>query len=845
MNNTDVVKLQFKNSVTGQKNLQRYEEQLKKLKIALNNLPPGINISDDDVNNANKLAKNLNKANKEGEDTKKVFSATKFIAIAKGIGVMVQQVSKFTSVSADYVENLNLMNVAYHRTEESMDETSLAGEKLVNTLSEMYGLDESSLTRMVGIFKQLSNAMGLSNELGNRLTKTLTQMSIDVSSLYNVSLERASSVLQSSLAGQTKPIRGLAGADITESTLQVTLNTYGIDRTVRDLSYVEKRLVIVASLIDQLNESQNDYGKTIDSVSNQMRMFNEQVQRLTRAIGNVFIPILKAVLPYINGIMMVLTEIINMFAELLGFDESMLAGFAENTDSMLDFGDSMGEADKNAKKLKQSLRGFDKLNVITTPKDNDAGSGVGLSSDITDLFNQKALEYEKNLEKIKTKASEIRDNIMEWLGFTKLVDEETGKVSWKFERLTSGTVLGGLAVGGFIFGGVSSVLGFFKGIGKLLKPGTGDISKGTSKWADYFKNSAVILTGLAVIVTSWNDIYQDIKETNKEIDKMVKASGKHRAEIMKNNSAQQNINDLLVNANNLYKNVNSSVRMSNDNLEQVVKNSEYQLDVILEQLNAEGVTTETRQKGIEAIKKQSSAIEEVIKKLEEQGEDTSDLVTINNKYKDAIGEVSTKIAGTEKNWKDVLYQVGLTKKEVDKIDYAMQGLNEIEIKNKIFGDLLKELGLTENGFDTILDQIKDLKGVKEIATKYKINLNSATFKDDLKGLLTNMKNQGFGILMPTIEKLIAKIPRLKTGMDFVPRDYYGPVYLDYGERVLTKDENRDYMKGNSVTTNTTYQKATVSPTIVVKVGDEVVAKKVLSDLQDMATANGQVIEIGG
>lgn len=35
---------------------------------------------------------------------------------------------------------------------------------------------------------------------------------------------------------------------------------------------------------------------------------------------------------------------------------------------------------------------------------------------------------------------------------------------------------------------------------------------------------------------------------------------------------------------------------------------------------------------------------------------------------------------------------------------------------------------------------------------------------------------------------IPKIPRLKTGIDFVPSDYF-PAYLDFGERVLTKEEN--------------------------------------------------------
>jgi hypothetical protein len=39
------------------------------------------------------------------------------------------------------------------------------------------------------------------------------------------------------------------------------------------------------------------------------------------------------------------------------------------------------------------------------------------------------------------------------------------------------------------------------------------------------------------------------------------------------------------------------------------------------------------------------------------------------------------------------------------------------------------------------------------------------------------------------------IPRLKSGMPFVPHDFYGPVYLDYGEAVLTERQNREYSEG--------------------------------------------------
>ena len=68
--------------------------------------------------------------------------------------------------------------------------------------------------------------MGLANETGEKLSKLMTEMSIDISSLYNMDVDQASSILQSALAGQTKPVRRLGG-DITQATLQQTLSIQG------------------------------------------------------------------------------------------------------------------------------------------------------------------------------------------------------------------------------------------------------------------------------------------------------------------------------------------------------------------------------------------------------------------------------------------------------------------------------------------------------------------------------------------------------------------------------------------------------------------------------------------
>ena len=340
---------------------------------------------------------------------------------------------------------------------------------------------------------------------------------------------------------QTKPARRL-GADITQSTLQTTLDQAGIDKKIADLSYAEKRLVIITSLLYQVQEATNDWGKTIESPANQTRILSEQWERLTRAIGNIFLPIVYKILPYVNAVLMVLTEIAKIIADIMakifGFKPEDLdfgAGVGNSVDIL---GDSLDNTTKKADNLKKSmmgLRSFDKIINISTPKNNGSGAGtggVGISSDIMNMANKAMDNYNKKLENVRMKATKIRDNIMEWLGFTKQVDSKTGEVSFKFDHITSGTVLGGLAVGGVIFKGVHTIYKVLSKIGLLKFPKFGTILtslKGISSVATKLisgikftslAEGSVIIGGIIFSAKTLQKTYKTNEEFRKKVENL-------------------------------------------------------------------------------------------------------------------------------------------------------------------------------------------------------------------------------------------------------------------------------------------------------------------------------------
>lgn len=480
MNNQTDVSIKFKNSVTGEEKLKRYSTTLLTIKSVLS----GIDIKKTDqikqaASSTKDMTSQVEKTSEVADVLGKKLDAAFNVGVIKrfgsALGNTYKNIIKFTNASSDYLENFNLFQVAF-------DGSYQAAEKFVDKMTDMYGLDESWGIKTVGIFKQLSNAMNLSVEEGTKLSTLLTQMSVDISSLYNIDIDRASSVLQSSLAGQTKPIRGATGGDITQNTLQQTLSSLGIDKYVGDLSYAEKRLLIVISLTQQLSEATNDFGRTIESPANQLRIMDEQFKRLTRAVGNLFLPTLSKILPYLNAVLMVLTDIINLIASALGFDESDYDFFGSVDESVVDFTDDVNGASSAVKNLKQGLRGFDKLNVIRTP--SDAGSGAagagGISPDILDAFNKAYDDYNKKLTEVRMKAKDIAERIEDWLGFTdgsyknlKLIGAALAVISGlKIIRLIS-KIFAGKGIIGKLFGGTFIVSGIKKigaALGSLIEP---------------------------------------------------------------------------------------------------------------------------------------------------------------------------------------------------------------------------------------------------------------------------------------------------------------------------------------------------------------------------------------
>lgn len=357
---------------------------------------------------ANTATQSLGKMNTQLDRTRRTLKNVGIFATFGKLNYMTNMmryygraVANVVQYAMDYVETLNLWQVANRENIELADE-------FIAKMNKAYGVSEQTLMNYQAIFKNMLAALGdLSDAVSSQLSMQLTQMALDFSSLYNVTIERAMTVYQSILSGQVRPVRSISGMDITENTIFDLYQQAGGEKTVRQLSQIEKRLLRIAAIFNQMGASGaiGDMEKTIESASNQARVMSEQLKEVLTWTGQVILLWLNnnKVFQYINAALMTMKEIMKSIAYDLGYEEqNFLDGMitqAENADEALD-------------EVQGKLLSFDKFEAL-----NSADSNVlGIDPVIEDLIAGINLE----MSDFQMQASKISE---EWLKALCLVDE--------------------------------------------------------------------------------------------------------------------------------------------------------------------------------------------------------------------------------------------------------------------------------------------------------------------------------------------------------------------------------------------------------------------------------------
>lgn len=384
---------------------------------------------------ANSLGRNLNTYTSSAKRaTKSTFSlaaafgkfyATYFLVI-RGIKSLWSSIEGTT----DYIEAFNYYTVAFNKVgkewgkdfekygyDNAEDYAQSFGNRVNELLGKMsglkvdvdgglisesgmknLGLNLQEITQYASQLASITNSLGQTGEVTTAISKSMTMLAGDISSLFNVDYSTVATNLQSGLIGQSRALYKY-GIDITNATLQTYAYKYGIEKAVSEMSQAEKQQLRLLAILDQSKVSWGDLANTINSPSNMIRQFTNNVKEAGMVLGQLFIPVLQKVLPVINGVVIAIKRLLVSVANLLGIKidfSSFGQGVSGYNEDLEDTADALDKVGASAKNAQSGIRAFDKLKVISTPKSSGTGSGAGGAGiDLTKEIMDATAEYEK------------------------------------------------------------------------------------------------------------------------------------------------------------------------------------------------------------------------------------------------------------------------------------------------------------------------------------------------------------------------------------------------------------------------------------------------------------------
>lgn len=340
--------------------------------------------------------------------TEKFTSELKALNVA-AVAITFRKIGHFiaqdVTESNKYQEDLNLFTVA-------LGQYAAEAQNYAEKVSDVMGIDPAQWLRNQGVFNTLLTGFGDTAERAQLMSQNLTQLGYDISSFFNISIEDAMQKLQSGISGELEPLRRL-GYDLSQARLEQTALNLGIKESVANMTQAEKAELRYYAIMTQVTTAQGDMARTLEAPANQLRVLQAQLTQAARAIGNIFIPALNAILPYAIAVVQIIREIADALANLAGFkltdvDYSGVNSAAVGAGSLAD---NLDDAAGAAKKLKQYTAGFDELNVFAP----NTGSGSGVGAGGAGGFDFDLPTYDFLGDAVQTRIGEIKKMIEDTL----------------------------------------------------------------------------------------------------------------------------------------------------------------------------------------------------------------------------------------------------------------------------------------------------------------------------------------------------------------------------------------------------------------------------------------------
>lgn len=472
-------------------NIANDPQKLNNLKMALDALISSMKTADDVVkqtkddvgsigDKVETIPPKVNKVNIQlktmGEIVKEVKKGFDGMALVR-LTYLFRSIKRVTSGLVEMVENAANFEESINLYRMSFGKFYSDADKWMTRITDALKLDPSAIMQYAGAFNNLVKGMGVTSEAAYTMSTNLTQLTYDMASYLNISNEAAQAKIQSAMAGQSRAVASV-GVATQMASLQELAFSLGIKKKVANMTQAEKTYLRYIQLMRSTTHMQGDLGKTMLTPANAIRTLKNQLNLLSRAIGQVLTPIIMRVIPYLIAMTNVLQRAAKAIADFFGYkftDVDYSVTFEDIGEALDGIGKS---ADGAGKKIKNSLAPFDELNQVMS---ETSGTGSGGDDDniigdlekyVTgyDMLSKYTGDLVKKAESLEGSVTGILETIGVIIGTSVITDAiiKLGRLKSTLDGLGLLGIVGDIAlIGGGLYTIWKTTDSFTEDIGEL------------------------------------------------------------------------------------------------------------------------------------------------------------------------------------------------------------------------------------------------------------------------------------------------------------------------------------------------------------------------------------------
>ena len=192
--------------------------------------------------------------------------------------------------ASDYEENLNKLDVAFGNNSDSV-------KAWANTARTEFGLSKVQATDAASAFGALGKGIGLTEKDAAEMSTTLTGLSADLGSYFNVSTEDSAKALEGIFTGESEALKKF-GVVMTDTNLKAFAEDAGL--VWSEMSQAEKTQLRYNYVLAKTEDAQGDFARTSDGTANSIKILKATLQDIATAIGTNLLPIITPIVQKIS-----------------------------------------------------------------------------------------------------------------------------------------------------------------------------------------------------------------------------------------------------------------------------------------------------------------------------------------------------------------------------------------------------------------------------------------------------------------------------------------------------------------------------------------------------------------